>query len=196
MLCFTCSTVQDKNASKWQMVYAGTAAVNQGACRKNCGKCWKKFFSPAWIFIATTGVHVSHVLMRLLLSANMTLFWLRWRIKLLFTHILPRNEILTGLMSGYCRACKRAIKTARVTRRLYGSSAVAMRQWLMLEAMRVGCWSVTGWIHGNKIMSINSMQINSAGSVLAGTCLCLCLSRVLYVVMSAINCERCCCISV
>lgn len=37
---------------------------------------------------------------------------------------------------------------------------------------------------------------NSAGSVLAGTCLCLCLSRVLYVDMSAINCEHFCCISV
>lgn len=41
--------------------------------------------------------------------------------------------------------------------RLYGISAVAMKQWLMLTAMHVGCWSVTGRIHSNKIMSINSV---------------------------------------
>lgn len=63
--------------------------------------------------------------------------------------------------------------------RLYGISAVAMKQWLMLVVMHVGCWSVTGWIHGNKIMSINSMQINStalywSGLVYAcGTCICV-----------------------
>lgn len=46
--------------------------------------------------------------------------------------------------------------------RLCGTGAVATKRRLMLVAMHVGCRSVTGWIHGNEIMSLNRMQINSS----------------------------------
>lgn len=72
------------------------------------------------------------------------------RIKLLLHISRSRSSLLTSTTT----------EIEWVTR-LYGISAVATKQWLMSVAMHVGCWSVTGWIHGNKIMSVNSMQINS-----------------------------------